>query len=165
MKLYIQIKEGQPYEHPIVEENLIAAFPHIDLDNLPPEFAPFERVENPKLANIYQIDVCSYQWVGNIVKDVWTVQEKNSEEQIEIRAKLRQTVIDSWNALPQRENFTAWIFNEITFQYEPPIPRPTTGQYIWHGATSTWVEPPQYPDDGKEYILDFASITWVEINL
>lgn len=163
MQLYIQIRDGQPYEHPILEENLVAAFPDIDLNNLPPEFARFERVANPRLANIYQLDVVSYQWVGDVVKDVWTVQDKDPEEQNKIRAEQRQAAIDRWNSLPQRENFSAWVFNEDTLKYEPPIPRPTDGKYMWHGATHSWVQPPERPDDGKEYTLDFVAVAWVEI--
>ena len=59
--------------------------------------------------------------------------------------------------------FIAWVFNEETLKYEPPIPRPETGEYFWQGTTLSWVEKPQLPDDSKEYRLDFASATWVEI--
>ncbi len=100
MRLFIQIRDGQPYEHPIFEDNFIMAFPHIDVNNLPSEFALFERIENPRVAKLV---------------------------------------------------------------YEPPIPRPETGIYFWQWTTSSWVEEPQRPDDGKEYRLDFASATWVEI--
>ena len=58
----------------------------------------------------------------------------------EITAK-QQAEKDMWLALPNRENFTAWTFNEDTCQYEPPIPRPTDGKiYRWNGITNSWVE-------------------------
>lgn len=80
MNLYIQIRNGQPYEHPIMENNFREAFPHIDVDNLPPEFAKFERVPNPENATLFQVNEVSYQWVNGIVKDVWTTREMNAEE-------------------------------------------------------------------------------------
>lgn len=43
MICYIRIKDDKPFEHPITEENFIQSFPHIDVNNLPPEFARFNR--------------------------------------------------------------------------------------------------------------------------
>jgi hypothetical protein len=160
MKLFIQIRDGQPYEHPILEDNFRQAFPHIDPDNLPLEFALFERVENPNLAGFYQVNEhSSYEWDGSVVKDVWTVREMTAEE----RAKKQQPYKDAWAKLPNRDNFIAFVFNEETLQYDPPIPRPETGDYFWQGTTSSWVERPQRPDDDKVYKLDYASASWVEV--
>ena len=159
MKLFIRIQDGQPYKNPIFGDNFIEAFPHIDIENLPPEFSLFERVENPRVANVYQVDEVSYQWVGGIVKDVWTVREMTAEE----KAEKQQAVKDAWAVRPNLENFVAWVFDEATCAYQPPIPRPESGIYFWQGTTSSWVERPQYPNDGKTYRLDFASATWVEI--
>ena len=96
MELYIQIKDGQPYQHPILGSNFRAAFPHIDVNNLPPEFARFERIDCPNEATMFQVDVVSYQWVNGIVKDVWSVrsmteQEKNQKLQ-EIGERLQKSV-------------------------------------------------------------------------
>ena len=83
MRLFIQIRDGQPYEHPIFEDNFREAFPHIDVDNLPSEFAEFERIEPPvgtahvKLFKIYR---CSYEWADGKVKDVWTLCLMTDEE-------------------------------------------------------------------------------------
>ena len=41
MELFIQIRNGQPFEHPIFGDNFRQAFPDVDVDNLPPEFARF----------------------------------------------------------------------------------------------------------------------------
>lgn len=159
MRLFIQIRDGQPYEHPIFEDNFIQAFPHIDLDNLPPEFALFERVENPRVAGTYQVDKVLYQRVDGIVKDVWTVREMTVEE----KAITQQSVKDAWSLRDNLENYVTWVFDEATCKYQPPIPRPETGEYFWQGTTSSWIERPQRPDDVKAYKLDFASATWVEI--
>jgi len=159
MRLFIQIRDGQPFEHPIFEDNFIQAFPHIDPDNLPPEFAPFERVENPRVAGTYQVDEVSYQWVDGVVKDVWTVREMTVEE----KTVTQQSVKDVWSLRGNLENYVAWVFDEATCKYQPPVPRPETGDYFWQGTTSSWVERPQRPDDGKAYRLDIASATWVEV--
>lgn len=80
MELYIQIRDGQPYEHPILGDNFREAFPHIDVNNLPPEFARFERLPDPKNATTFQVDEVRYEWVGDVVKDVWAVREMTQEE-------------------------------------------------------------------------------------
>jgi hypothetical protein len=55
MRLYLQIKDGAPFEHPITEANLKLAFPEIDLNNLPIEFAKFQRVD--PVVNKYEVYV------------------------------------------------------------------------------------------------------------
>ena len=86
MELYIQIKNGQPYEHPILGDNFREAFPHVDVNNLPSEFARFERTENPQNAGVKQIDCVRYEFVGDVVKDVWFVRDM-TESEIEDTAK------------------------------------------------------------------------------
>lgn len=83
MELFIQIKDGQPYEHPIMGGNFCDAFPDIDLNNLPPEFARFERVDCNIEVGIYEVPFITYQWVGSIVKDVWYVRSMTDEERAE----------------------------------------------------------------------------------
>ena len=51
MELYIQIVDGQPINHPIVEDNFKQAFPNIDTSNLPPEFARFVRIARPTIGD------------------------------------------------------------------------------------------------------------------
>ena len=80
MRLFIQIRDGQPYEHPIMFDNFVQAFPDVDINNLPPEFANFERVREPRECGPLQVEELSYQWVGDIVKDVWTVRDLVGEE-------------------------------------------------------------------------------------
>jgi hypothetical protein len=37
--------------------------------------------------------------------------------------------------------FPSWVLNEATCQWESPVPYPTDGKrYIWDEATQTWVE-------------------------
>lgn len=78
-RLFIRIKDGNPFEHPIVESNMIAAFPNIDLDNLPSNFAEFIRVPRPEPDEGKYIvsATVSYQWDGNVVKDVWQLVQED----------------------------------------------------------------------------------------
>ena len=99
MKLYIQIKDGQPFQHPIFGDNFRQAFPHIDVNNLPVEFARFERVEKPNTASPFQVEEVSYQWVGGVVKDVWTVREMTDAERAEKTAVLTEQLL---NGIEQR---------------------------------------------------------------
>ena len=161
MELYIRIKDGQPFEHPIMGDNFKQAFPDIDVNNLPTAFARFERVARPILG-VYEVmvsETATYELIDGVYKDVWQKRNMTAEEKT---AKQRR-IKDFWVLRGQADNFTAWTFDEATCAYLPPIPRPETGDYFWQGTTSSWVETPQYPDDGKEYKLDFASATWVEV--
>jgi hypothetical protein len=82
MNLYIQIRNGVPYEHPIFEDNFREAFPHIDTNNLPPEFARFVRVECPNNAGTFEVDEVSYQFIDGVVTDVWSVRQMTAEEKV-----------------------------------------------------------------------------------
>lgn len=75
MELFIRIVDGQPFEHPILGDNFRQAFPNVDVDNLPPEFARFERVPCPNPDEGYYLvaATCTYQWVDGVVKDVWEI--------------------------------------------------------------------------------------------
>jgi hypothetical protein len=80
MELFIQIRDGQPYEHPIFAENFQQAFPHIDTNNLPPEFARFERIPQPAPGVYEVVEGPVYQWVDGMVSDVWTVRPMTDAE-------------------------------------------------------------------------------------
>ncbi len=80
LELYIQIRDGQPYEHPIFGENLRAAFPGVDTENLPETFAKFIRVEAPIPGTFEVYEGATYQWVDGVVKDVHNVRPMTDEE-------------------------------------------------------------------------------------
>jgi hypothetical protein len=135
MNLYIETDEnGNCKNHPALESNLIQAFGAV-----PTHWETFVRVEKP-IPTLYQVldsDEPIYQKIDGIWMDVWQLRDMTVEE----KATKQQVVKDQWASLPNRDNFTAWTFNEDTCQYEPPIPRPDDGKiYRWDGATNTWVE-------------------------
>lgn len=90
MELYIRIKDGQPFEHPIIGDNLREAL-GVDTNNLPPEFAPFVRIENTLVPNLYEVVEVRYEWDGPIVKDVFYVREMTEEEKTAFRNKMYAT--------------------------------------------------------------------------
>jgi len=99
MELYIQIKHGQPFEHPIFGDNFRDAFPHIDVNNLPPNFARFERVECPNNASTFEVDVVSYQWVNGVVKDVWAVRQMTEEEKTQKLQEITKNVMARYEGI------------------------------------------------------------------
>lgn len=156
MNLFIETENGATKNHPAFEDNLIQAF-----SSVPEHWKLFIRVERP-IPTMYQTMDSQepvYAQVDGVWTDVWSLRDMTAEE---VAAK-QQTAKDAWAALPNRDNFATWIFDEATCSYQPPIPRPTEGNVFWQGTTLTWVNRPEYPTDGKTYKLDFASATWVEV--
>lgn len=85
MELYIRLADGQPVDHPILGDNFRQAFPDIDTSNLPPEFAPFERIQ--AAPQKYEVTVgVTYQFVDGIVKDVWEYRPMTDAERAAVDA-------------------------------------------------------------------------------
>jgi len=170
MELYIRIKNGKPYEHPMLGDNFRQAFPNVDVNNLPPEFARFERVERPELGEYEVLDPAEpvYELVNGIYKDVWHKREMTQEEKNTVKQEKIATYKVLWSLLPQRENFVSWVFNEETILYEPPIPRPEPNQTklnagiftMWCGADANWKDTPVKPVDENQYKFDFIAWQW-----
>ena len=108
MKLFIRIIDGIPFEHPIVEENFCQAFPHIDINNLPPEFAPFERVELQRAGPYEEYLNTTYELVGSVYKDVHHFRQFSQEE--------RAQKIAITQELPHPDG---WIFSEERCEWIP----------------------------------------------
>jgi hypothetical protein len=128
--LFIQIRDGQPYQHPILGANFRAAFPDVDTENLPPEFAPFERRDPSEIrVGVFQVLVESYVWDGPIVRDNWTVRDMTDDERA---AKIAEH--QSYDP-----PFPNWKFNVDTLRWEAPIPMPATGgPYRWDIKSNSW---------------------------
>jgi hypothetical protein len=134
MELFIRIKDGAPFEHPILGENFRLAFPDVDTENLPAEFARFVRVAPPALGPYEKNQNVSYQLVDGVYTDVFTCEQMTAAE---ITAK-QQSVKDSWL---NNNGFASWIFNEQTCSHQPPTPMPTDSKkYVWNESTLTWDE-------------------------
>ena len=134
MELYIQIKDGQPFEHPILGDNFREAFPDVDTNNLPPEFASFTRIETP-LAGAYEVyEGVEYQLQEDgSYMDVHIIRDMTAEE----KTAKQEAVKADWEA----NGFGSWTFNEDTCSYDPPEPYPDDGKaYIWNEDITSWEE-------------------------
>ena len=162
MELFIRIKNGQPFEHPILGENFRQVFPHIDTNNLPPEFARFERVEPPTLG-VYEImspEEPVYELVDGVYKDVWYKRDMTFAE----KAVKKRRVIEIFYSREQAANWSAWVFDEDACIMRPPIPRPAPIEGVlvmWCGADNNWREAPARPEG--QYKFDFFAWEWVAI--
>ena len=128
-------RDNEIIDHPIIEENLLQAFPGIDLDNLPNDFARFERVQKNITTNVYEVAYVKYEWVGDIVRDVWYKRSMTDTERTDLQEKVKR----SW----QKDGPASWIFNEETCTFDPPVP---------------------YPEDGNRYYWDRNLVQWVPVN-
>lgn len=162
MKLYIQIENGQPINHPAFEDNLMQAFGEI-----PAHWETFVRVERPTLGayQVIESETPNYEKVDNVWTDVWSVQEMTAEE----KAAKQQATRDEFNAREQSENWAAWTLDEDTCTMVPPTPRPEPDQAkfdagiftFWCGADNAWKDTPARPVDGGQYKFDFLAWNWV----
>ncbi len=133
MELYIRIKNGQPFEHPILGDNFRQAFPDIDTYNLPATFARFTRVPEPVL-DVYEVcEGCTYEWDGDTVTDVHHVRDMTPAE----KTAKQDTAKANW----LEHGHASWVFNEDTCSFDSPTPRPTDDKlYGWDEETLAWVE-------------------------
>lgn len=135
MELFIRIKDGQPFEHPIFGDNFRQAFPDVDVNNLPAEFARFERVQAPALGAYEKNQRAQYErGQDGVYRDVWYCDQMTAEE---ISAK-QQATKDAWAA---NNGFESWVFDEAACAFKPPVDYPTDGKfYRWDDPTTSWVE-------------------------
>ena len=137
-KLYIQIKDGKPYQHPIAEENLIQAWPGLDLKNLPVWLAPFERVHFSQRPPIGPYDKyikeIYYEKADGVITERFEMVSMTSEEKI---AK-QDAEKAAWEA-QDPPGPASWTFNPTYCEYMAPVPYPEDGLfYIWNEDTKTW---------------------------
>lgn len=111
MELFIRIVDGMPFEHPILEENFKQAFPNIDTENLPQEFAKFIRVEQPVIG-VYEVyEGVTYERNGDIYTDVHHVRPMTDEEKAEkIAEAMAKPHLPSWTF---DEESCDWIPNKL----------------------------------------------------
>jgi hypothetical protein len=134
MELFIRLKNGQPFEHPILGDNFRQAFPDVDVNNLPEWAVKFVRVEYPTIGVYDVYDGVTYEWSGDVVTDVHHVRPMTDDEKL----TKQNHVKSEWaNGL----NFASWSFDEPTCSFKSPVPYPTDGKnYTWDEATVSWVE-------------------------
>ncbi len=139
MRLFIQVKNGEPFEHPIFESNFRSAFPEIDPENLPEEFAVFVRVQKPALGAYEVYEGVTYEPFGEGYRDVHHVRHMTSEEKTAKQNAVKSSWIES-------DGYNSWIFNVDTCSFDPPITYPdNSNHYVWSEDTLSWVLPEEQP--------------------
>lgn len=159
MELYIRLDEnGNPVEHPIFGDNFRQAFPNIDTNNLPSNFAKFIRIQQPLLGVYEKNQAVEYiKGEDGIVRDVWSVDVMTPQE---IQDKQDAVKAD----FAQNVGYASWNFNEATCSFDPPVAYPNDDKmYVWDEANVQWFEMPPMPTDGQNYIWNEASLEWVVV--
>ena len=167
MNLYIRIKDGQPFEHPIFGDNFRQAFPDVDVNNLPSEFAKFEHGEKITIGVYEVLENPIYVLVDGICKSVPQKRDMTLEE----KTNKQQEYIKWFNNREQLENWSAWTFDEENCIMSPPISRPETDQTkidagiltVWCGADNNWKDTPARPVDENQYKFDFFAWKWIQV--
>lgn len=132
MKLYIRVKDGKPFEHPILEDNFCQAFPGIDINNLPAGFAKFVRIPPPVIGPYEIYEGVSYELIDGSYTDVHSVTKMTPEQIKQKQDKTKAT----WAA---NSKFLSWVFNESICDFQPPVPYPSDGKnYQWDESTISW---------------------------
>lgn len=106
----IRIKDGVPFEHPIAIENFIAAYPDIDINNLPSEYSKFERIEQPQKKPYEVYEGVTYEFIDNIWKDVHHFRAMTQDEREQAIAK--ELLKPNPNGHIFDEVNFVWIFND-----------------------------------------------------
>jgi len=160
MKLYIQVENNQPVNHPAFENNLIQAF-----GTIPNNWEKFNRVDRPTnlVYQVFESQDPIYTKIDDAWTDVWQLRNMTTEE----KAAKQQNVQAEFNSREQVENWSAWTFDDATCTMVPPIPRPEPDQAkltanimtFWCGADANWKDTPVRPE-GK-YKFDFIAWAWV----
>jgi len=131
MKLYIQIVDGTPFQHPILESNLLDAFPGINLDDEASGFAKFVRVEPPVLGPYEKNQTVTYELVDGVYTDVYKCEQLTPEEKAAKQNKVKQAFAQS--------PFKSWIFDETLCIMKPPVEVPDTiNTYRWNEEKIGW---------------------------
>lgn len=133
MELFIQIRNNQAFEHPILGANFREAFPNVDTNNLPESFARFVRVAAP-IIGVYEVyEGVTYEWQEGLMTDVHHTRAMTAEE---ITAKQ-----DAVKALWAENGYASWVFDEAICDFKAPSPYPTDGNhYSWDENSLAWVE-------------------------
>lgn len=153
--LYIKIVDGIAVDYPILGENLVSLFPAIDLDQLPSNFARFQKTPRPN-HGIYELSEYSYAANSQgVYTEVWTVRPMTNHEKTQ-----QQDLVKS--NFKQLNGPSSWIFDEEKCLMVAPVPRPDAVAptvsslgtiYTWNEATVSWaatevpmLEPALRPD-------------------
>lgn len=153
MNLYIRIRDGQPHEHPILEENAHQAWPDVNFALLPDWLARFRRIPQPAglLTSPFQTAQCTYTQAGDgFWEDTWTAVEMSAEEQqVLTRQRIREAngQRDSTVEFAQAEAAKDGIPAEAVAAWNTFIAE-LQALEITDPFNITWPTPPRIASDG-----------------
>jgi hypothetical protein len=98
------MQNGQPWQHPLLEDNVLQAWPGIDLNNLPDNLARFRRLQQPSADVLpvgnFQVAVCTYELASDgIYEDTWSVREMDDDEKRVATKAQKKSVADQLESL------------------------------------------------------------------
>jgi len=175
MKLFIKVKDGETVDHPMLAENFAQAFPDIDTENLPPEFARFIRVERPELGLFEVYEGVTYEWNGWAFTDVHHVRQMNISERFEKIEYLKNASYPGegwhWNedklqwVGPKRPTEGGpWRFDAVSMDWviatKPPFP-----SWVLSEAGTHYTAPTPKPQDGNRYRWDEPTLSWILVDV
>jgi len=132
---YILLENGAPKNHPIAADNFRLAFPQVDLENLPPWVAPFEKMPIPQEGPYEEFSHTTYEMTSGVVREVHHFRQFSL---VEKEAKQAAVQVE-WAV----DGYPSWTFDELSCTYMPPVPHPNdSGQYVWDENTLSWVTIP-----------------------
>jgi hypothetical protein len=160
MRLFIRVKDGQTFEHPIMEDNFHMAFPDVDMNNLPPEFVEFIRIAPPILGVYEKNQSVKYELIDGKYTDVFSCEQFTQEEKL---AKQQQEK-DNWTNSGMAAARPSWAFDESKCQFVPPTPDPSdeTNKFAWSETKQDWVYIPPRPTVPGLWLFDIESGIWVK---
>jgi len=134
-RFFIKMENGSPIGFPIAEDNLKIINSSFDPNNLGDKYRLIQKTSLTIIPNPYEAIENSYEVSGEFVVEKYVARQMSPSEIIETQERVK----NNWIA---NNNPKSWIFNESICRFESPV---------------------KYPDDGKKYIWDEASISWKEV--
>lgn len=131
-RLYIQVRDNAPYEHPVTESNLRMIYPYLDPENPPQGFEKFTRNATPAAGPFEIYEGTEYRKIDGVYQDFHVIRPMSTVE----KANKIQTM---------RESFpyaNTWTLNETTGEWTAPKPYPNVlGKYFtWDENSMNWIE-------------------------
>jgi hypothetical protein len=132
--LFIQIRNGGPFEHPVTESNLRLFYPDFD-DNNPPEgFVRFIRNPEPSIGPFQTLVGAYYEKVDGVWQDVYHIRDLTPVEKAQKITSIKKEFPFS----------DTWTLDENTLKWEPPVKYPEDGnKYYWDNVIRNWLRLPE----------------------
>lgn len=133
-KLFMRVVNGRPIDHPQSEYGMKILFPPDQYPNydytaniLPQEYYPLEILAQPHIQAFQKLNL-TYEFLGDKVRDVWTVVDMNYDDRL-----VRLAELESIKPYP------SWVLDEVNSNWIAPVAKPD-GNYTWSEEQLNWIE-------------------------